>query len=147
MQKRLYRSRKDRIIAGVAGGLGEYFDIDPVIIRIIFVVAGLVGGSGILAYIICWIIIPQESLEHAAPGSSAKRPTPKEELPASTIESSPRRASIPGILLIVLGVLFLAHNLLPRFQFGDFWPVLLIVIGIAILLRSYPYKDKGGGQS
>ncbi|MBD3203627.1 PspC domain-containing protein [Candidatus Woesearchaeota archaeon] len=57
--KRLYRSRKNRVIAGVCGGLGEYFDIDPVIIRLIWVFVVLAGGSGVLAYIIAWIIIPE----------------------------------------------------------------------------------------
>jgi len=58
--KRLYRSKKERIIAGVCGGLGEYFGIDPTIVRIIWVLLGLMGGSGIIAYIIAWIIIPEE---------------------------------------------------------------------------------------
>jgi len=57
--KHLYRSKKNRIIAGVCGGLGEYFNIDPVIIRILCVLFALGMGSGIIAYIIAWIIIPQ----------------------------------------------------------------------------------------
>lgn len=57
--KRLYRSAKNRIIAGVCGGLGEYFGIDPVIIRLIWILFCLAGGFGILFYIIAWIIIPR----------------------------------------------------------------------------------------
>jgi len=57
--KRLYRSKKDKIIGGVCGGIAEYFNIDPVIVRVIAVVLAFMGGSGILAYIIAWIIIPQ----------------------------------------------------------------------------------------
>jgi phage shock protein C len=57
--KRLYRSQKDRIIAGVCGGLGEYFDVDPNIIRIIWLLVGLTG-TGIIAYILAWVIIPEE---------------------------------------------------------------------------------------
>jgi phage shock protein C len=57
--KRLYRSRNDRIIAGVCGGLGEYFDVDPNIIRIIWLLVGLTG-TGIIAYILAWVIIPEE---------------------------------------------------------------------------------------
>ena len=56
--KRLYRSRKDKILGGVCGGLGEYFGVDPAIIRIMWVVFCLICGVGILAYIIAWIIIP-----------------------------------------------------------------------------------------
>lgn len=59
MDKRLYRSRESRMIAGVCGGLAEYFDMDPTIVRLIVVVAALVAGSGLLAYILAWIIIPE----------------------------------------------------------------------------------------
>jgi len=58
--KKLYRSKKNRIIAGVCGGIGEYFDKDPTLIRLLWIIFVLVGGSGILAYIIAWIIIPEE---------------------------------------------------------------------------------------
>ena len=62
MDKRLYRSRESRMIAGVCGGLGEYFDMDPTIVRLILVTAALVGGSGLLAYILAWIIIPERPI-------------------------------------------------------------------------------------
>jgi phage shock protein C len=58
--RRLYRSRRDRMIAGVCGGLAEYFNIDPTIIRIIAVVALIAGMGGFLAYIIMWIVVPEE---------------------------------------------------------------------------------------
>ena len=59
--KRLYRSRKDRILGGVCGGLGIYFDIDPVIIRLLCLLLTFAGmGLGILVYLIAWIIIPLE---------------------------------------------------------------------------------------
>lgn len=59
--KRLYRSESDRKIAGICGGLAEYFDIDPVIPRIVFVALLIGAGSGLLLYIIMWFIIPTES--------------------------------------------------------------------------------------
>jgi phage shock protein PspC (stress-responsive transcriptional regulator) len=59
--KRLYRSESDRKIAGICGGLAEYFEIDPVIIRVLFVALALGVGSGVLLYIIMWFIIPTES--------------------------------------------------------------------------------------
>jgi phage shock protein C len=58
--KHLYRSRKDRKIAGVCGGLAAYLGIDPVIPRLVWVVFALAAGVGILAYLICWLVIPQE---------------------------------------------------------------------------------------
>ncbi len=59
MAKRIYRSTKNRMLGGVCGGIGEYFDVDPTIIRLMAVVVAL-SGAGILAYIIAWIIIPDQ---------------------------------------------------------------------------------------
>jgi phage shock protein C len=60
MEKRLYRSSKDRVLWGVCGGLGKYFNIDPVIIRVIFVITIFFGGLGIVAYIVMAIVVPNE---------------------------------------------------------------------------------------
>lgn len=59
MAKRIYRSTKDRMLGGVCGGLGEYFDVDPTIVRLVAVVFAL-SGAGFLAYIIAWLIIPDQ---------------------------------------------------------------------------------------
>lgn len=58
-QKRLYRSRNQRMISGVCGGIAEYFNVDPTIIRLITVLLSFGAGSGVLAYIICAIVIPE----------------------------------------------------------------------------------------
>ena len=57
--KRLYRSKKDRIIAGVCGGIAEYFKVDSTPIRLLWAIFILFGGFGILAYLIAWIVIPE----------------------------------------------------------------------------------------
>lgn len=135
MDKRLYRSRKEKMIGGVCGGLAEYFDIDPVLIRILFVVAVFAGGSGILAYIICWIIIPEQ------PYTAPTTPTPLSPQsgaaqPPPAPPSSNKGSTSAGVILIVIGGLFLANNFLPHFHFRDFWPIVMILLGIAILSRT-----------
>ncbi|MBQ9167698.1 MAG: PspC domain-containing protein [Oscillospiraceae bacterium] len=60
MKKRLYKSRTEKKLDGVCGGIAEYFDVDPTVIRLAWVIFSLCGGSGILAYIICAIIIPRQ---------------------------------------------------------------------------------------
>ena len=60
MTKKLYRSKKNRKIAGVCGGIAEYFDIDPIIIRLITLILVLPAGGGLIAYIIAWIVVPEE---------------------------------------------------------------------------------------
>lgn len=58
MEKKLYRSRTNYMIAGICGGLGEYFGIDPTVIRLIFAITLLLGGASLIVYLIAWIIIP-----------------------------------------------------------------------------------------
>ena len=58
--KKLYRSTHDKKIAGVCGGIAEYFDMDPTIVRLLWVLASFVVGCGILAYIICAFVIPSD---------------------------------------------------------------------------------------
>jgi phage shock protein C len=58
--KKLYRSRTDRKLAGVCGGIGAYFEVDPVLIRLLWIVFTLAGGGGVVAYLIAWLIVPEE---------------------------------------------------------------------------------------
>ena len=60
MKKRLYKSDKDKKVCGVCGGIANYFDVDPTVIRLIWVIFTLAGGSGLIAYIIAAIIMPDE---------------------------------------------------------------------------------------
>ena len=59
MHKKLYRSARERMLGGVAAGVADYFDVDPTIVRLVFVLSIFAGGAGIIAYIIMWIIVPQ----------------------------------------------------------------------------------------
>jgi phage shock protein C len=58
--RKLYRSRSNRQLAGVCGGVAKYFNIDPTLVRVLFVVFAVLGGPGLLAYILLWIIVPEE---------------------------------------------------------------------------------------
>lgn len=64
--KKLERSVSDKQVAGVCAGLARYFDLDPVLMRVIFVLLALAGGPGILIYIILWVVMPEETAESAA---------------------------------------------------------------------------------
>ena len=60
-RKKLYRSMTDKKLCGICGGLGDYFDIDPTVVRLLWVIFTLCGGAGLLAYIICALIVPKEN--------------------------------------------------------------------------------------
>jgi phage shock protein C len=142
MNKKLYRSRKEKMIGGVAGGLAEYFEIDPTLVRIIFIVSLFLGGSGILAYIILWILVPEEpyimsSTETKEQTENANQNV-KDDAQYNTAyqEQRNRRRNVLGAILIIFGVMFLANNLIPRFDFGDYWPLILIILGVVVLINS-----------
>ena len=71
--RRLTRSSSDKVLGGVAGGLGRYFDIDPIIFRIGFVVLTLAGGAGVLGYLAAWVLVPPDPVA----GAGARRPQPR----------------------------------------------------------------------
>ncbi len=145
MERRLYRSRKNRVVAGVAGGIGEYFDIDPVFIRVIFVLATLAGASGLLAYIVLWIVVPNQRFDFESKAQTAEGESVMDEKKVGReYEYRKRNGSLTGgIVLIVLGALFLANNYLPHFDFSATWPLILVAIGVALILKSAHKEEKG----
>jgi len=132
MAKKIYRSEKNKMIAGVCGGLAEYFDVDVVIIRLLWVLLFFLEGSGLIAYLIAWVIIPSESslgAESFTFEGSAENSNPKES-------SSLGGGQILGLVLVVVGVLMLARNYVPSFPWHKLWPLVLIAAGIGIIVRS-----------
>ncbi|MFZ6034224.1 MAG: PspC domain-containing protein [Melioribacter sp.] len=134
MRKQLYRSRKHRIFGGVAGGMADYFDLDPVLMRVIFVIVALISGLGFLLYIILWIVIPEEPFEMAYNINEDEFGTEyKQEIyPQSTGKGS----TILGIILIAVGVLLLAEQYIAAFDFEDLLPISLVIIGIFLIWNS-----------
>lgn len=115
---RLYRSPTDRVIAGVAGGMGAYFNVDPVWFRIAFVALALSGGSGVLLYLIAWIAIPEAPAGAEPVAASDRRPVPA--------------SAVVGAILIAVGGISLVNTLAP--WAGRFvWPMVVIGIGVALL--------------
>jgi phage shock protein C len=147
--KRFYRNTTDKKIAGVAAGLADYFDIDPLLVRLIFVILALAGGGGVLIYIILWIVTPERPFELNQTNnnstmenqqSSYGDPKPPEQTPqpkSSHPEQKTRGNLIGGLVLITLGILFLADEFIPNINFGDLWPIILIVIGAGLLINSF----------
>lgn len=119
---RLTRSRDDRVLWGVAGGLGEYFGIDPVVFRIGFVALTLLGGAGLLLYVLAWLVIPEEGGRRSIGQHLLRRGA---------------SATAVGMALLVLAAVVLLHDAFhwsPRFG-GSFLAVTFLVLGLALLWR------------
>ena len=85
-KKKLYRSRDERWLVGVCGGIGEYFDMDATVIRVIFVLATFILGGGLWIYLILWIIMPLNPDEFLTIEKPSEVETPPEETPADEAE-------------------------------------------------------------
>lgn len=140
MQPRLTRSRTDKVIGGVCGGVGEYFAIDPVIVRLIFVVLVLSTGVALLAYPILWAVMPQ--------GQASPQQTPNtgqtvslrvdeaaqaQYVPPQQADRSDRWRNTLGVLLVGVGLFLLADQL--GLQLAFVWPLLIVAGGIWLLRR------------
>lgn len=67
MDRKLYRSRTSSMIAGVCGGLGAYLNLDPTVVRLVFILLALAGGPGVLFYLLLWLVVPREPAAAPAP--------------------------------------------------------------------------------
>jgi len=147
MQK-LNRSRSQRIIAGVCGGLAEYFGVDVTLVRLAWILIFFAGGTGGVLYLIAWVIIPEAPAEASQPPvtSAADQAAPPAEAGAGTAALPPAkpreggeetpdgRGRGIGLFLIGLGAYFLLQNFLPRFAIGRLWPLGLVALGLFVIL-------------
>jgi phage shock protein C len=117
----LRRSPDDKVIAGVCGGLGRYLGVDPVLLRIAFVILAVAGGGGILIYVVAWILIPEE----------------REGENLGTVKPAGQEVTrlIVGGTLIAIGTILLLNLSLPRIG-KYFWPLALIAIGVAVVIQA-----------
>jgi phage shock protein PspC (stress-responsive transcriptional regulator) len=146
-RKKLFRSVGDNIIAGVCGGLAEYFQVDSSLIRIIFILLTLCGGGGILIYLILWLVIPKESGEEKiidrkkkvkefAGEVRDKAKSMAKEIKIETRTKRTKRINIFGVILILVGLTALWNQVFPKLIDWDmFWPIILIVVGVLLIFR------------
>jgi phage shock protein PspC (stress-responsive transcriptional regulator) len=159
--KRLYRSRYDTMIGGVCSGLAQYFNVDITIIRVVFVILALFAAGGVVIYIILWIAIPVDpdysmknfytnkyssqmenenkpnEEQEAKEGQKEKQKDYNKPFPRAYEKKKSDGNLIAGIVLITLGAMFLIARFVPRIDFGDLWPILLILGGILIMKNNW----------
>ena len=138
--ERLYKSRNDKIFDGVCGGIGQYFSMDPVLVRLLWVLLVLFGGTGVLAYLVAMIIIPREPEREDAgedPG--------QEIVPDKTFSQK-----FWGVLLIIVGIFLLIGVLGPVgglfagaavIMSSALWPLLVILLGLYLFFNQSGGKD------
>jgi phage shock protein C len=122
----LRRSRTDRVLFGVCGGLSRYLGIDPVLVRIAFVLLAVFGGSGVLLYLIALIAIPTEESGEAAESAAPA---------GSGVAVTNGAGVVLGAVLVAVGALLLAGRVVPAF--GElFAPLVLLAMGVVVILAA-----------
>ena len=154
-KKRLYRSESNRKIAGVCGGLGDYLNIDPILVRVFFVLLALAGsGIGLMVYILLWITVPsenfppatnlQDTVQNGSEEIAEKTREIGDEFRRIVREPNPKTSLFIGIALAFLGIVYLVQNShipwIDWFNFHNILPLLLIIGGLALLIK-YLRKD------
>ncbi|MFH0768631.1 MAG: PspC domain-containing protein [Chloroflexota bacterium] len=153
MEKRLYRSRSDRMIWGVCGGLAKYFGIDPTIVRLIAVLSIFLGAAGIIAYIILALVVPLESSTAAEPRDTIRENvveiketaselgrelrstfTTEKGTPTEVPKADHRSLNVLGIILIIFGVILLLGSFFSWLSWRYLWPLIIVAIGVLIIL-------------
>lgn len=141
----LYRSNVGKMLGGVACGIARSLKTDPTLIRIAFILLALLGGGGVFIYIILWIVLPvdddfvtnvnyEDIMEEKKTNDTWGNPQSKQP---NQFKKKDEGSLIAGLVLISLGVIFLVIRYFPRIDFGDLWPVILIVIGIVLLRNAF----------
>ena len=152
MPRRLTRDTQHGIFGGVAAGFGQYLDVDPVLVRLGFVLLAFVHGLGVVFYVACWFVVPRRDV--VVPAGAAAPPATGsgfeavreagERLAADVRAGVPEPASAQmavGSILVVVGALWLAHNFdwlrWPWWvRFETLWPLLLVALGIGLIAKS-----------
>ncbi len=138
MDRRLYRSKDDRMLGGVCGGLGDYLGIDPTIIRILFFILMFGGGAGFWIYLLLWFLIPEEG-EEKSRDFRGRIQNVGDDFTTAVSRPHPKSGLIVGSGLIIMGLIWLIDQLNIRWlwwwDFDVLWPILLIIAGGLLLYR------------
>jgi phage shock protein C len=144
MTRRLYRSRTDVVWTGVAGGVAQWLNVDPSIVRVAWVILTFpTAGMAALLYLVMWLVVPVEPAPAAtaAPGAAPATPDAAATPAAATTIAAYQRGPVAGSLivglgLVVLGGYFLIREYLPEIDWDYVWPVALVMAGAALLLNA-----------
>ncbi len=139
MNRRLTRSR-NAMIGGVAAGVATWINTDPALVRIAWaLLVPLTGGAALLAYIVAWVVVPEETKQPdvaaaAADDDDIAPPVAVQTGSEARADQEGRTAQLIGGGLVLIGLYFLVREYLPRIDWGFVWPLILVGVGVLILV-------------
>ena len=150
MAKRLYRSESERVLGGVCAGLGSFLGIDPVFIRIFFIVWTVLGEFSVLIYFLLWVIVPSDTSTEADDtfqmnDLGARFHQMGREISGIARQPNSELIIFTGVGLIAWGVYYLVRRLVPYLDIWAYsqylWPVMLIIAGVFVIIRTTRKKE------
>ena len=131
--QRLFRSRTDRVLGGVCGGLAKYFNIDPTLTRVFFAIIGLSWGLGVLLYIVMWLIVPEEGGVAVIEQIKSDNPPAK---PVNVLGRANHRTFL-AVVLIAIGSIALLNQYFPHdwIRWPSLWALVLVAVGVYIIVK------------
>ena len=148
MKKRLFRSNDSKVIAGVCGGIGEYFDVDPTWIRLLAIMLVFFNGVGLMAYLISWIVVPRRPVIVAVTSDGTPVPPASAFQPEGAhVRTAAKRGLtfLPGIILVFLGMIFLFDRLFWWFDWDYVWPLFFVGLGAVLIYRAVRPAETANG--
>ncbi len=125
------------MIAGVCAGLAKYFDVDPALVRLIMVLLAFAHGIGFLFYIVAWLVMPLEPRHKGSGNQVVVEEGEEQELPEDQRvvghDWSSNSRFWAGVILVVLGIIFLLDNYIAWLTWDVLWPLILIAVGIYLI--------------
>ncbi len=157
MARRLMRNSEGAVLAGVAAGFADYFAVDPTLIRLGFVLLAVFGGSGLVLYVVSWVLMPRAG---EGTGAAADEASPAERMARDAVargekvveglrrssEGPSRGRLVAGVILVGVGLVFLLERFWPFrwWWIADLWPAVLILVGLAMILNARRRGADGG---
>lgn len=138
--KKLERNPMNKVVGGVCSGLADYFNLDVALVRVAFVIAALFASFGFWLYIILWIVLPENKLDinFQTPPNNETRQTYGDTQQSKEDDNRSKKSTtlFAGILVILIGLIFLINNFIPISWVWKLWPLILVVIGVVMIVNA-----------
>ena len=140
---KLERNPMNKVIGGVCSGLADYFNLDVALVRVLFVIALMFASFGFWLYIILWVVLPEKNVSFDFGGQTQREREQSQDEGQHTEENKKLTSIVSGVIVILIGFVFLINNFIPIGWIWKLWPLILVVIGAVMI---YKASLKGGND-
>lgn len=145
--RKLERNPMNKVIGGVCSGLGDYFNLDVALVRVVFVIALLFASFGFWLYIILWIVIPERkyNFDFGAQQTAAEQQQQQPSGDSRQEDAAEKKTTsvFVGGFIILIGIIFLINNFIPISWVWKLWPLVLVGVGVMMVVKA---SKKGGND-